>query len=303
MGDCRYCGKSAGFLRKEHKECAAAHAQGLDSIGNVCVEAALHGVEVNQLPSKVRAIGAAAYIDTSEAAMAATLARGWGQALKAAMDDHFLSSEEKRALNRYRAHYNLSAAHLDGSGHFTLFRMMNLLNALSEHGLVPRFDRRAVRPPFNLMKSEELLWLFGGTDYFEQITRREFRGGSLGASFRVAKGVYIRPGAFRGRSVESSSMQHTDSGTLGITTKHIYFKGNSKSFRVRLEKIVSFDPYEDGLGIMRDTARAKPEIFRMGATDAWFLLNIIDAVMGMDSVTLPKAGAPTLDDIVDGDLG
>ena len=303
MGDCRYCGKSAGFLRKEHKECAAAHAQGLDSIGNVCVAAALHGVEVNQLPSKVRAIGAAAYIDTSEAAMAATLARGWGQALKAAMDDHFLSSEEKRALNGYRAHYNLSAAHLDRNGHFTLFRMMNLLNALSEHGLVPRFDRRAVRPPFNLMKSEELLWLFGGTDYFEQITRREFRGGSLGVSFRVAKGVYIRPGAFRGRSVESSSMQHTDSGTLGITTKHIYFKGNGKSFRVRLEKIVSFDPYEDGLGIMRDTARAKPEIFRMGATDAWFLLNIIDAVMGMDSVTLPKAGAPTLDEIVDGDLG
>ena len=125
----------------------------------------------------------------------------------------------------------------------------------------------------------------------------------MGVSFRVAKGVYIRPGAFRGRSVESSSMQHTDSGTLGITTKHIYFKGNGKSFRVRLEKIVSFDPYEDGLGIMRDTARAKPEIFRMGATDAWFLLNIIDAVMGMDSVTLPKAGAPTLDDIVDGDLG
>ena len=78
MGDCRYCGKSAGFLRKEHKECAAAHAQGLDSIGNVCVEAALHGVEVNQLPSKVRAIGAAAYIDTSEAAMAAHAGAGLG---------------------------------------------------------------------------------------------------------------------------------------------------------------------------------------------------------------------------------
>ena len=30
MGSCKYCGKSAGFLRKEHKECAAAHAQGLD---------------------------------------------------------------------------------------------------------------------------------------------------------------------------------------------------------------------------------------------------------------------------------
>lgn len=302
MGDCRYCGKSAGFLRKEHKECADAHEQGLGRIREVCVDAALRGVDVSRLPDRVREIGAAGYIDTSGAAMAVTLARGWGQAVDAAMDDHFLSNEEKRALNRYRAHHNLGAQHLDGGGHFTLFRMMNLLNALSEHGVVPRFDRRAVRPPFNLMKSEELLWLFGGADYFEQITQREFRGGSLGVSFRVAKGVYIRPGAFRGRSVASSSMQHTDSGVLGITTKHIYFKGNSKSFRVRLEKIVSFDPYQDGLGIMRDTARAKPEIFRMGATDAWFLLNIIDAVMSMDSVTLPKAGAPTLDDIVGRDL-
>ena len=303
MGDCRYCGKSAGFLRKEHKACAAAHEQGLESIQKVCVEAALYGVDVDRLADRVRAIGTTAYVDTSETAMAAMLARGWCHAVNAAVDDHFLSNEEKRALNRYRAHLNLGAHHLDDKGHFTLFRMMNLLNTLSDHGVVPRWDRRAVRPPFNLMKSEELLWLFGGADYLEQVTQREFRGGSLGVSFRVAKGVYIRPGAFRGRSVATSSMQHTDSGVLGITTKHIYFKGSSKSFRVRLEKIVSFDPYRDGLGIMRDTARAKPEVFRMGETDAWFLLNIIDAMMSMDRVKLPKAGDPTLDDIVDGELG
>ena len=299
MGDCRFCGKSAGFLRKEHKECAAAHEEGQERIGKVCVDAALYGVDVDRLADRVRTIGAGAYVDTSGAALTATLARGWEQAVKAAMEDHFLSNEEKRALNRYRAQHSLSAHDLDSNGHFTLFRMMNLLNILSEHGVIPRWDRRAVRPPFNLMKSEELLWLFGGADYLEQVTRREFRGGSLGVSFRVAKGVYIRPGAFRGRSVATSSMQHTDSGVLGITTKHIYFKGNSKSFRVRLEKIVSFDPYRDGLGIMRDTTRAKPEVFRMGETDAWFLLNIIDAVMSMDRVKLPKAGDPTLDDIVD----
>ena len=302
MGDCRYCGRSAGFLRKEHKACAAAYAQGLDSIRTTCVEAALHGVDVNLLPTRVRAIAASAYIDGSDAAVADSLAQGWGHAVAAAMEDHFLSNEEKRALNRYRARHNLSARQLDSNGHFTLFRMMALLNALSEHSLVPRFDRRAVRLPFNLMKSEEMLWLFNGADYLEQVTSREFRGGSVGVSFRVAKGVYVRPSTFRGRSVASTSMQHTDSGTLGITTKHIYFKGDSKSFRVRLEKIVSFEPFQDGLGIMRDTARAKPELFRMGATDAWFLLNIIDALMSIDTITLPKAGAPTLDDIVDQDL-
>ena len=196
MGDCRYCGKSAGFLRKEHKACADAHEEGLESIRKICVDAALHGVDVNGLPDRVRATGAAAYIDTSGAAMTATLAQGWGQAVKAAMDDHFLSNEEKRALNRYRSQHNLGAHHLDGSGQFTLFRMMNLLNALSEHGVVPRFDRRRVRPPFNLMKSEELLWLFGGVDYLEQVTQREFRGGSLGVSFSRGKGRLHPAGGF-----------------------------------------------------------------------------------------------------------
>ena len=140
MGDCRYCGKSAGFLRKEHKACAASHERGLESIRKVCVDAALYGVDVDRLTDSVRSIGASSFIDTSGAAMTATLAEGWGQAVKAAMDDHFLSNEEK------------------------------------------------------------------------------------------------------------------------------------------------------------------PEVFRMGETDAWFLVNIIDAVMSMDSVKLPKAGDPTLDEIVDGGL-
>ena len=76
MGDCRFCGKSAGFLRKEHKACADAHEQGLESIRKVCVEAALHGVDVDRLADRVRAIGTTAYVDTSETAMAAMLGAG-----------------------------------------------------------------------------------------------------------------------------------------------------------------------------------------------------------------------------------
>ena len=303
MGDCKFCGKSAGFLRKEHGACAEAHARGLGEIRQACLEAALNGTELNQLPTQVRSIAASTFNDASDAGVAESLAQGWGEAVSAAMEDHYLSDGEKRALNRYRMQFRLGAQALNREGHFMLFRMMTLLNALNEHGLVPRFRQRGTRLPFNLMKSEEMLWLFDGVGYLEQVTQREFRGGSLGVSFRVAKGVYVRPSAFRGRPVETSSMQQTASGVLGITTKHIYFRGDGKSFRVRLEKIVSFEPYQDGLGIMRDTARAKPEIFRMGAADAWFLLNVIDAVTGMDRITLPKAGAPTLDELVDRDLG
>ena len=37
-------------------------------------------------------------------------------------------------------------------------------------------------------------------------------------------------------------------------------------------RIVSFDPHDDGFGIMRDAQTAKPQIFRTG--DGWFAYNL-----------------------------
>ena len=59
---------------------------------------------------------------------------------------------------------------------------------------------------------------------------------------------------------------------LGLTTKHIYFAGPRKKFRVRYDRIVAFDSYSDGLGIMRDAQTAKPQTFVTG--DGWFAYNL-----------------------------
>ena len=305
MGDCKYCGESAGFLRKQHKACAEKHDRAIVSIKALCVAAALHGGDLDALPSRIREAAATPSMEVPDDELSRAPADGWCSAVEAAVEDHSLSSEEKRGLNRYRERFDLQESRLDREGHFERFRMMALLNSLVDGGLVPCFDRRSARAefgrlPFNLMKSEELIWVFTDVGYLEQVTRREYRGGSMGASFRVAKGVYVRPSSFRGRAVESTSMEHNDDGLLGITTKHLYFTGREKSFRIRLEKIVSFEPYQDGLGIMRDTARAKPEVFRMSAGDAWFSINVIDALLDRDELVLPKSDSPTLDDIVEG---
>lgn len=307
MGDCRYCGKSAGFLRKQHQECAERHDRAMEAIRSACVDAALRGVGLEDLKGRIEEEAASAGIEMYEYELTEVLENGWCQAVEEAVEDHVLSDEEKRCLNRYRARFDLDEARLDMDGqHFQLFKMMNLLKALTEEEVLPRFDLGTVRAefgrlPFNMMKSESLVWVFPNVRYFKEITRREFRGSSMGASIRVAKGVYIRPGSFRGESVESSSMEYQDSGVLGITTKHIYFRGSVKSFRVRLEKIVSFDPHRDALHIMRDTATAKPEAFTMGVFEVWFCVNVIDAIMSMDDAALRKGDGPTLEDIMDDD--
>ena len=303
MGDCRYCGKPAGFLRKEHRECAERHASAQHRIRRLCVDAALHGGDLDSLPSRIREAASAASIEICSHELSNLLATGWCGAVEAAMEDLALSAAEKRGLNRYRRRFNLDEGRLDGGGHFQMFRMMALLDSLTTDGVVPRFDGASAAAgfgmlPFNLMKSDALLWVFGAVGYLQQVTRREFRGRSMSVGFRVAKGVYVRPGTFRGRAVESTSMEQRDAGLLGITTKHLYFKGSQTSFRVRMEKIVSFEPFRDGLQIMRDTARAKPEVFTMGTTDVWFAVNLINALVGIEDVALPGRDAPTLDDIV-----
>ena len=93
----------------------------------------------------------------------------------------------------------------------------------------------------------------GGVDYMGTVTRRERRGTSHGLSIRVARGVYYRPATFRNRAVEWEETVHADTGLLGFITKHLYFSGAKKKFRVRYDRIVDLEPFSDGFGIMRDS--------------------------------------------------
>ncbi|MCY4601921.1 MAG: hypothetical protein OXF27_18605 [Acidobacteria bacterium] len=74
---------------------------------------------------------------------------------------------------------------------------------------------------------------------------------------------------------------HADTGTLCVTTKHVYFAGASERFRVRHDRIVSYTPMEDGFSLTRDRANARPELFRTG--DGWFTYNIVANARNLES--------------------
>ena len=84
--------------------------------------------------------------------------------------------------------------------------------------------------------------------------------------------LYYRPSTFRGRVIEKEETVHQDTGLFGFTTKHIYFSGPKKKCRVRYDKFVDFEPYDDGFGIMKNSQTAKPQASRTG--DGWFAYNL-----------------------------
>ncbi len=199
------------------------------------------------------------------------LVQAWEAAVEGALEDGLFTLDEENALTRYINHFSLSQSQLDAHGVHTSLIKAAVIRDITE-GIVPQRQNIQGRVPFNLMKSEKLVWVMQDVDYHETVTRRERRGSSHGLSIRVARGVYYRPSAFRSRNVEWEETVHQDTGLLGFTTKHIYFSGAKKKFRVRYDRIVDFEPFSDGFEIMRDAQTAKPQAFRTG--DGWFAYNL-----------------------------
>ena len=197
--------------------------------------------------------------------------KAWETAVDTTLYKRLLTQDEEDSLKRYINHFGLTPSQLNGRGMYRDFVNSAMLRGIS-HGRLPPKHEYDFIIPFNLMKSEQLVWVIRDAEYLETVTRREREGTSHGLSVRVAKGMYYRPGTFRSRTVEWDETVHADTGLLGFTTKHLYFAGSRKKFRVRYDKIVALTPYDDGLGIMRDAMTAKPQTFRTG--DGWFAYNL-----------------------------
>ena len=363
MGDCRYCGEPAGFLRRTHRECRAVHREGVRQVRDKASSAGRSSqFDAAVLAREVAEIANGAYLSESDARQA--MADGWGEALQLglqdgvltrseevrlrefrdrlalqsgelrrkdraklhravaerleaeartaslaaddgrtvetfaahladsplsdserkalvvdawetaverSLEDGLLSTEEEHALLRYLRCLELSRRDVAGNGAYGSMVKAAIIREAAE-GIVPnRFGRTDA--PFNLMKSEKLVWLIKDVEYLEVKVRRERRGSSQGLTIRVAKGVYYRPSAFRSRAIEREETIHQDTGLLGVTTKHLYFHGTRKRFRIRYDRIVSFEPYDDGFGLMREAQSATPQTFRTG--DGWFAYNLV----------------------------
>lgn len=270
MGICKFCGEPAGFLRRTHKECTSKNSEGKDAITKLVRRLGSVSEDLSLVEEEISTISRGAYIDPETLKMA--VINGWEAAVGDAFDDGILEEDEEDRLETIRKHFSLTQADLDTNNSFTRVVKGAVLREVL-NGNIPERLNIDGQLPFNLQKTEKVIWVFQDVDYYEQKNRRQYVGGSQGMSIRIAKGVYYRAGAFKGRSVETTETVHIDSGLLGVSNKHIYFSGPSKSFRIRHDKVVAFDPYEDGFGLQRDAQSAKPQTFITG--DGWFAYNLV----------------------------
>ncbi len=242
----------------------------MDEIGLLIEGAAKDASAIGSLKQKLADIASNNFISDSE--LKSFVVENWGKAVDAAFEDGVLTPEEESSLVEIQNAFDLTPKDLDRNGAYTKVVKGTVLRDIL-NGTIPERVRVEGNIPFNFQKGEKLVWVFQNVSYYEQKTRRHYEGGSRGVSIRVAKGLYFRTGAFKAHPVETTETVHVDDGILGVTDKHVYFAGAVKSFRIAYPKIVSFEPYTDGVGIQRDAASAKPQTFITG--DGWFTYNLV----------------------------
>lgn len=272
MGDCRFCGHPAGMFRSQHKDCEERHTQAITSIRHQIAQAIVRGDDGQRAVEAVKPLGREGFV--RGAAFTAEVIAGWEAALERFLDDGILTEDEERCILGFAQ----SAGLLDQVQPTQAYERIVKVAVLRDlqNGVVPNRVSLNGPLPINLQRGESIIWAFPGTEYLEERERREFVGRSQGVSVRVMKGVYYRVGSFKGRPVTRQERVSLGKGTLFVTNKHLTFAGDGKSVRIPYAKIVSFEQFSDGIGIMRDAATAKPQIFRTG--DGWFASNLVGMV-------------------------
>jgi hypothetical protein len=114
---------------------------------------------------------------------------------------------------------------------------------------------------FNLKPDEVALQHFGSVVYSRDTVTRSRQGGYSGLSAPLGRGVYYHFGGFRAEAMDVTTLKEIDYGAMLIATKHIYFGGPHTTFRIPYDNIVSFRSYASGLGVFRDNANSKAEVF------------------------------------------
>ena len=270
MGDCSYCGKSAGWFSRAHPACQTQFDDGVQRIGACMTQ--FSGTQ-EEVARNIERASAAARI--TGAAQRAAIVRGFEKAVTVALEDHLLTEEEEEWLKGVLGELGFTADvqdELNKNGAYTRFVQAVVLRKVMA-GTIPDNFKVDGSMPFNFQKNEKLIWLFQDVEYFEQKKKVHYSGGSAGVSVRVASGMYVRLNKFRGEPVASVDNVAMGVGLAAVTNKHLYFAGDQKTFRLRHEKIVAVQVHTDGVTVQRDAISARPQTLLTG--DGWFAYNLL----------------------------
>jgi hypothetical protein len=266
---CIYCEKPVSFFSSKHEECEASAFRARDAISKQirsyleCGDASYGG------KASIDVLAAGARLSNDESKNA--VKQGFHSAVSNILNQRVISAEEEARLSALIYDWGFHQSDLNRNGSWTKVVQSFVIRDLLE-GKTP--NRCTIANSTLLLgKNESYIWIFNRVDVYERKTHRSYEGRHAGFSVRIAKGIYLREGAYRGHAVEHVSTDHVGSGDFVVTNKNLFIVVGGHTTKLSLKKIVSVTPHSDGISFQCDGARAPQYSIRH--LDPWFAYNVL----------------------------
>lgn len=165
-----------------------------------------------------------------------------------ALSDQRLSPDEESELYSLSNNLNIKLD-FDDSTKSTLDKYK--LYWQIENGNLPQIDVN-----INLQKKEYCHFV-SDVQWLEQrkvTTRYNYTGPTM--RIKIVKGVYWRAGSMALKPVSHDELKVIDSGKLFLTNTRLIFMGNKGSKTIKINKILDFTPYKNGVDIQKDSGKS-----------------------------------------------
>lgn len=271
MGECRFCHKDAGFLKKEHDECRRKFEDACNSIQLIIEQCFSTKTDFYTKLGEVNTALTRGMVSNEEKCNLYVTCLD--NAVESYLRDNVIDDSEYKMITRFVQFSGMRQEDINANHSLDKVVQSQVLNEIL-NGRVPtqRFSV-AGGLPFMLGRDESPVWVYRNITLHEQKTIRQTVGKHNGFNIRLARGIYYRTGGFKGTPVETTSMQKVGTGMVCLTTKNLYFSSPEKSLKIPYDKIISINTYSNGIDLQKDGAKEKP-LFLEGV-DAWFCYNVI----------------------------
>lgn len=163
--------------------------------------------------------------------------------------DQRLSPDEEKELHAIANSLNVSIQLNDET--------KDKLRKLKIYWALENLDLPIIEADITLQKTEICHIKIPNVSWYElRSIRQRVSYSGYSTSFKVVKGFYLRSGNYRPQSYSVDTMKLIDTGTLYLTNKRLIFTGTKKNSTIRIDKILDFTPYTDGVEIGKETGKS-----------------------------------------------
>ncbi|HEX8577705.1 MAG TPA: hypothetical protein VF677_15570 [Flavobacterium sp.] len=131
------------------------------------------------------------------------------------------------------------------------------LQKLKIYWAIENLDLPTFQPDITIQKTEVCHLKISNVNWYElRSVGQRVNCSGYSTSFKVAKGFYLRSGNYKSQNYRVDKMKLIDTGTIYLTNKRIIFTGTNKNSNIRIDKILNFTPYTDGVEIGKETGKS-----------------------------------------------